>query len=375
MGKDILKTEEGIRILFVSFQIYPCKTGGTEVFNFHLADELSRSNKVILYTYCDKTAGNAELKTIRKGRPVKYLTPFKLFSYILKNRKDIDVIFLSYMRSHWFRWTLFPIIKKLFGIPYIITIHGGGLTPWKPFSLYRWAFVNADRLIGISERIKEEYQKRTGMDVKYIPPLFPFRKSENGQSEIKADFGLPPDSRVILYVGSLKKLKSPSTLLKAFDSLSADFIAKHNLYLIFAGEGPKLDKLIQDSENPLRTKLMGNVPRERMPDLFKISDLYVITSEFEGTPLSLLEAIFNMVPVIGSDVKGTNAIIENGKNGLLYQFGNHLELSKGIRNLLENRELSRTYAVEAEKTYSERYSFQKVLESYQKIFMEAIDAE
>jgi len=360
-----------MRILFVSYLIYPCDTGGTEVFNYHLADRLSQQNDVTLWTYCDTSPDNTELKSVRKHRPERYISALKLFFYILRNRKNLDVIFLSYMRSHWFWWSLLPIIKMLTGIEYVITIHGGGLTPWKPFFLYRWSFVNAFKLIGISKRICAEYEKRTGLEVEYIPPLFPFIRSERNRNEIKNELGLPENSTVILSVGSLKELKSPFTILEAFQALKPEIIENHDLHLVFAGEGPLKTELIDLAEYPERTLFLGNIPREKMPDLFKTADLYVIASEYEGTPLSLLEAVFNRVPVIGSDVGGVNAIIENKKNGLLFEFGNDRELSSYIRRLIENGNLSRHYSEEAQKTYSERYSYDKVLGRYQRIFIEA----
>lgn len=357
-----------MNILFVSYRIYPCETGGTEVFNFHLADRLSRSNSVTLLTHCNKKIGETELIRIKKHKPSKFITPIKLFFHVLKNRKSIDVIFLSYMKSHWFGWSLLPIIKKITKIPYIITIHGGGLTPWKPNFVYRWSFINASRLIGISRRICIEYEKRTGLEVKYIPPLFPFYKSEKDKHEIKKKYGIPQNSKILLYVGSLKELKSPETLLTAFNSLGPHFIKRHNLYLIFAGDGTLRDNLIKNIKHSDRTLLLGNVPRREMPELFKISDIYIITSKFEGTPLSLLEAIYNLVPVIGSDVKGTKTIINDQKNGMLYSFGDYDELSSCIRKLLENEELGIAYAKAAEKTYIDNYSYDKVLEEYKAIF-------
>lgn len=360
-----------MRILFVSYRIYPCDTGGTEVFNYYLAERLSEDHSVELLTYCNRKVGETELIRVRKHRPTRYITPLKLLFHVIRNRKKIDVIFLSYMKSHWFWWSILPVIRKLTGIQYVITIHGGGLTPWKPRFLYHWSFMNAFKLIGISRRICEEYEKRTGREVIYIPPLFPFRRSEKQEREIKEHFGLPLDSKIILYVGSLKGLKSPGTLLEAFNSLEPGFIERYNLYLVFAGEGALRDELTRNTMYRKRTFFPGNVSREKMPDLFKISDLYVITSQFEGTPLSLLEAVYNMVPVIGSNVEGTNYIIEDGKNGLLYQFGDQAQLAERIRKLISNEETGRRFALEAEKTYRERYSYNLVIEEYQKIFREA----
>ena len=180
-----------MRILFVSHQIYPCYIGGTEVFNYYLARELAKENDVTLFSWCGEENEGIDLVRVKHSRPARYLTPIKLASYIIKHRNEFDVVFLSYSRSHWFEWSIFPVLKKLVGISYVITIHGGGLTPWKPFFLYDWSFKNAFKLIGISERICVEYRKRTGLDVRYVPPLFPFRKSCRNRGEIMDRFNIP----------------------------------------------------------------------------------------------------------------------------------------------------------------------------------------
>ncbi len=362
-----------MKILFVSQQIYPCFTGGTEIFNYYLARELARDNDVTLFTYCDSENEGIDLVRVKYTRPTRYMTPIRLARYIIKHRDKIDVVFLSYSRSHWFGWSLFPVLRKLFGIRYVITIHGGGLTPWKPFFLYKWSFTNAFRLIGISERICVEYRKRTGKEVRYLPPLFPFRRSERNGSAIRERFDIPQDARVILYVGSLKGLKSPVTLVDAFNTLDKGFVTDENLYLVLAGDGPLREELERKAEYRDRTLFLGNVPREDMPDLYRIADLYVMTSQFEGTPLSLLEAVYNRVPVIGSDVGGINAIIENGRNGILFEYKDYSELAAGIQRLLADGEMRDSFVGEAEKKYMKNYSFEKVLSSYQEIFSEATD--
>jgi glycosyltransferase involved in cell wall biosynthesis len=253
----------------------------------------------------------------------------------------------------------------------VITIHGGGLTPWKPYAPYRWCFEKAFELIGISQRICIEYIGRTSREVRYVPPLFPFRRSDKERGEVLEGYGIPRDSRVVLYVGSLKELKSPGTLIEAFDELRDEFIEGENLYLVMAGDGPLRGELEGAATHRDRTVFLGNVPREEIPDLYGIADLYVITSRFEGTPLSVLEAIYNRVPVIGADSQGINAIIENERNGMLFEFGNHRKLAACMRTMLTDTELRARYVDEALVTYKSRYSYEEVLNAYRRVFSEA----
>ncbi len=73
-----------------------------------------------------------------------------------------------------------------------------------------------------------------------------------------------------------------------------------------------------------------------MPEILKIADIYVIPSLFEGTSLSLLEAMFNGLPIIGSDARGINSMIVAGKNGVLFETGNATDLHTKVKTMLEH---------------------------------------
>jgi glycosyltransferase involved in cell wall biosynthesis len=83
----------------------------------------------------------------------------------------------------------------------------------------------------------------------------------------------------------------------------------------------------------------GWVSEEELDIYFNAADIFVLTSEYEAGPLSLLEAMANKVAVVSSRIKGFAQLIIPGKDGLLYPVGNPQALSESLRELLIDEEV------------------------------------
>ena len=97
-----------------------------------------------------------------------------------------------------------------------------------------------------------------------------------------------------------------------------------------------LKKLIEDLNLSEDINFLGN--REDVPKLLARSDLFILPSRFEGLPISLLEAMAARLPVIASNISGSNELIEHGKNGLLFESENSLDLAEKISWLYYHKE-------------------------------------
>ncbi|MDE5823622.1 MAG: glycosyltransferase family 4 protein [Lachnospiraceae bacterium] len=123
------------------------------------------------------------------------------------------------------------------------------------------------------------------------------------------------------------------------------------------GEG-ECSKLIEEyiANCNLRNKvqLMGRLPRSEMDSFWKKQDIFVNLSEYEGTSLSMLEAMgYGCVPVV-TDVSGAKEFIEPNKNGYICGIGAVEDIADRIVELSENRELLKTYGENCRKIIEER---------------------
>ena len=375
--REKIKAENKPGVAFIVPDIYPCATGGMEIFYFNLVRELKDKENIILITACkDFNVPGVETIKVKKkflGIPGsgRFFLPIKIFLTLIKHRKKIKVIHFPYT-SNAGKWGyVLPLIKKLFDVQYVLHLHGGGMRKWKPFSGNKVLFRNASELIAVSDLIKNEYDKRTKRNLRLIYPLVPFVRATAEKSAIKKSKGFSDSDKIILFVGSLKTLKSPDILLKAFHNLGLEYIKKERLHLILIGKGNLKETLEREVVNAGLEKhvtITGLIPYDEIPAYFKMADIYIMPSQFEGTPKSLLEAMFNKLPIIASDVTGINNVLSDNKNALLFPVDNVEELSERLRILVSNNRLAQELGENAYKHYCSKYSFDETMNQLIEIY-------
>lgn len=141
---------------------------------------------------------------------------------------------------------------------------------------------------------------------------------------------LQDSDQIIIQVAGFRPQKDQETTIKSL------LLLPSNVKLVLAGDGEKRKEL----ENLAKTlKLEDRVVflgvRLDVPDLLKSSDISVISSHWEGMPLSVIEGMAVNIPVVASNVPGVNQLVENV--GVLFEKGNVNQLAEIINNLLNDR--------------------------------------
>jgi len=294
---------------------------------------------------------------------------------MIKLKNKIDIIHIPYSSNEPFA---FPIlfINKLLNIPYVPVIHGGGMLEWKFQLLHKSFFKHADAIVAVSEIIGSEYVKRTNREITVIPPLIPFKESILTKNELRNKYQLNENDIVLLSLGSINKIKGSDILLNAFLSLKKEYIISKNLKLIYVGDGDKknnLEKMTFEKNIHQYVKFFGRIPHEKVNELYKLADIYIIPSLFEGKPLSLLEAMFNGLPIIGSNVPGINNTIIHNKNGILFEKGDSNDLKNKIIQLVENTTEANKFGRSAKNDYSQQYTYQAMISDHINLYQQIID--
>jgi glycosyltransferase involved in cell wall biosynthesis len=219
--------------------------------------------------------------------------------------------------------------------------------------------------------MRKEYEKRSGRKIEVIPPLIPFRKWTVSKSKTKEKYGFEKDQTIILSLGSLRKVKGSDILLNAFFLLEKEYIEKNKIRLIYVGDGilrKDLEERVQREGFGEHVKFFGNISYDKVPEIFELADIYVIASLFEGTPLSLLEAMFNGLPIIGASADGIANLISDNENGLIFEKNNEKSLMEKIKKLLEERELATQLGKRAQEKFEEYFRYEKVVEDHVQIY-------
>ena len=152
----------------------------------------------------------------------------------------------------------------------------------------------------------------------------------------------PPTERkkIICATGRLIKLKRFDMLIDSFASI-ADKIPDYTLFIF--GEGEEKDAL-QSQIDSLglggRIILAGTDPQA--VKFVNHASVFVLSSDFEGMPNALLEALAMGVPCVSTRCEmGPDELIEDGETGILIDVGNGEQLSRAMLRIIENPEISR----------------------------------
>ena len=168
----------------------------------------------------------------------------------------------------------------------------------------------------------------------------------------------------IVAVCRLEYQKNVGLLIRTFSRIAEEHPAEK---LLIYGEGScrdELEKLIDKLQLGDRVKLMGT--STNIPEVLSKAKIFALTSDYEGLPNALMEALAVGVPSIATDCPcgGPRTLIENGINGLLVPVNDELILAEAIGMLLSNGELSCRLGNEAVKRAREQYFPEVILDQW-----------
>ncbi|HUQ20560.1 MAG TPA: glycosyltransferase family 4 protein [Gemmatimonadaceae bacterium] len=164
-------------------------------------------------------------------------------------------------------------------------------------------------------------------------------------------------SGYILCVGRLGDArKNVAMLLRAYSSLSRQHIEMPDLCL--AGESLSQDcqQLATEAGIAHRVRTVGFVPADELAELYRGARIFVLPSDEEGLGMVLLEAMACGVPVISTASGGPQAIIDDGKTGLLTPVGDQAALEAAIARLLSDEPFRRSLSIAGMETARNRFS-------------------
>lgn len=138
-----------------------------------------------------------------------------------------------------------------------------------------------------------------------------------------------------------------------------------NYIFRIAGDGEcleNIEKYVRTNGLEEKVQLLGRLPKCKMPDFWKDQDVFVNISEYEGTSLSMLEAMaYGCVPVV-TDVSGAREFITDGENGYICKVGQIDHIAECISELSKDREKIRSYGEKNYRIIQDRCNPQKYIE-------------
>ena len=168
---------------------------------------------------------------------------------------------------------------------------------------------------------------------------------------------------VFINVARLSEQKNHSRLIDAFNLLRSDF---SNIELLLVGEGEKrfeIESKVKKLHLEDNIKLLGN--RTNVYNLLNSADVFVLSSDYEGIPMSVIEAMGTGLPIVSTNVGGLSDLITDGVEGFLTEC-NEISLYNAMKRIV-SRNLYRVMgnkSKEKARLYSSRLMAEKYLEVY-----------
>lgn len=269
------------------------------------------------------------------------------------------------------------LIGRLLRMPVIIQAHGSDVTKYA--KLNRWmawltAFASkkADHLIVVSDELgtilTEELGvsadkisvRSCGVDMQHFRPI--------SRDQARRRLGLSMQARIVLFVGALVPWKGIDVLLSAIAKM-----VEHDssLQLVVVGEGTLCEQLLTQTRTLVLEKVVhfvGAKPNEELPMWYSAADIFVLPSLREGMPLTLLEALSCEVPVIVSRAGGMVEVIEDGKNGLLTEIADPVDLEKKLSLLLADSDMRQRFKQTARDTVLSWAGIQQEIDTIEHLY-------
>lgn len=181
---------------------------------------------------------------------------------------------------------------------------------------YRVTHSLSDTTTNVSNTAVKSYEKKLAVPKGSMKTVYNginferFTYQYDAKQSILDELELQSNTRLILAVGRLHAQKNYPSLLRAIKTLQrkVDF----PFFLLIAGEGElhnDLERLIVDLELTDKVKLLGS--RNDIPTLMSAADLFVLSSDYEGLPTVLIEALACECQVVSTDVSGVREIVDD----------------------------------------------------------------
>jgi glycosyltransferase involved in cell wall biosynthesis len=239
--------------------------------------------------------------------------------------------------------------------------------------LVHWfAFRNHVLPIGISREVSASVKRLYGLECQaVIPNCIPvehYRNNPEDRRQWREQQGLGPDAVVFTCVGRFVPQKNPMLLLKAFAELNDP-----RAHLALAGEGALREQLIAYARShniSARVHFLGK--QDNIPAILAASDVFVLSSDWEGNPLAVMEAMAARLPVIATRVGGVPELVESGEQGILVPAGDQTGFADAMKALIESPEKRQAMADAAQTRAFREFRVERMVEGYADLYRKTV---
>lgn len=247
---------------------------------------------------------------------------------------------------------------------------------WVFTTIERFLAKRTDVLIAVSDEVRDELVDlgiagRDQIRVVHLGfDLAPFviepAARRTTRDVMRRRLGVGADAPLVTLVARLVPIKRVDVFLAAAEQLAA---THPHVRFCVAGDG-ELGHELRTSERAQRLGVRVAWPGfvEDMPALLAASDVVALTSDNEGTPVSLIEALAAGTPVVGTRVGGVPSVVRDGKTGLLAPPGDAPAIAGAMARLLDQPGLAAEMSAAGREDVLSRFSLDRLVSDVVKVY-------
>lgn len=261
------------------------------------------------------------------------------------------------------------------------TFHGHSLTGYfsgRKAGVYRMIERSlarrSDVLVAVSDEVRDELVQMevAAADRFVVIPLgfnlAPFMDDSDRavrRADLRAQWSIGADESVVTLVARLVPIKRVDRFLRVARILAE----RPKMRFVVVGDGELREALAASADaRALGDRLLWAGFRRDMPDVCFASDVIMLTSDNEGTPVSLIEAQAAAVPTVSTDVGGVCSTVRDGQTGVLLPREDISGLAAGVSRLLDERELALCMAAAGRQHAASSYSIGRLVDDHDELY-------
>ena len=364
--------KSGLKIAMIGHKRVPSREGGVEI----VVEELSRrmaclGNKVDVYNRSGSHVSGSAFDSIGSELPenirvITIPTPENktLNAFVYSLLASLRALFGRYDVIHFHAEgpAAMCFLPKLFGIRTVVTIHGldWQRSKWGGFASKYLKFGEktaarcADEIIVLSDAVRDYFKKEYGRNTVYIPNGITQPDFED-IAEAGEKYGLKKD-RYILYLGRIVPEKGIHYLIEAYSDMKTD------MPLVIAGGSSHSEEYFARLKRSAEEKniiFTDFVQGRMLRELYSNAYLYVLPSDLEGMPISLLEAMSYSNCCLTSDIPECTQVC--GENAVYFRKSSVADLKNKLEYLIKNSDTVLEYKSRAHDYIISKYSWDDVV--------------
>ena len=267
-----------------------------------------------------------------------------MWKSIIQHKRNVDMILIdTYSTLNFYYAFTSAILAKSLKIPYICILRGGDL-PSRIRNHKKKSeklFLNSKTNIALSYYLLEAFKQQGFQNVQYIPNPIPLKNYTFQKREV-----LVPR---LLWVRSFAEIYNPSLAIEILAQLKKYF-PQAELCMV----GPEKDGSLEScrrlaQSKHLQVKFTGKLSKEKWIALSSSYNIFINTTNFDNTPVSVIEAMALGLPVVSTNVGGLPYLIADQHDGVLVQKDNESLFVAAIEKIIDTPGFTKKITVNARK--------------------------